>query len=49
MLRRNFGQTYTEYLVILASVLAIASIIVALFMTIGRRFQQQQSRIEALP
>jgi len=49
MLKRNFGQTYTEYLVILSAVLAIAMIIVALFRTIGRRFRVQESRIEALP
>lgn len=49
MLRDRRGQGYTEYVVILASVLAIAGIVVATIQLIGNVFQRQQGRINALP
>jgi Flp pilus assembly pilin Flp len=49
MLRDNKGQGYTEYVVILAAVLAIAAIVIAVITTIGSVYQRQQGRINALP
>jgi hypothetical protein len=43
------AQGYTEYVVILAAVLAIASIVVATIQLIGNVYQRQQGRINALP
>lgn len=43
------GQGYTEYVVILAAVLAIAAIVVATIQLIGNVYQRQQGRINALP
>jgi hypothetical protein len=49
MLFHRSGQGYTEYVVILAAVLAIAGIVVATIQLIGNVFQRQQGRINALP
>lgn len=49
MLADNTGQGYTEYVVLLASVLAIAAIVVATIALVGNVFQRQQGRINALP
>ncbi|HNT73492.1 MAG TPA: hypothetical protein PKH77_00595 [Anaerolineae bacterium] len=43
------GQGYTEYVVILAAVLAIAAIVVATIQLVGNVYQRQQGRINALP
>ena len=48
-LRDNRGQGYTEYVVILAAVLAIAAIVVATINLVGNVYQRQQGRINALP
>ncbi|CAG0977793.1 hypothetical protein PLCT2_01727 [Planctomycetaceae bacterium] len=49
MLADPSGQGYTEYVVLLASVLAIAAIVVATIALVGNVFQRQQGRINALP
>jgi hypothetical protein len=49
MLWNNRGQGYTEYVVILAAVLAIAAIVVGTIQLIGSVYQRQQGRIQALP
>ena len=49
MLADDSGQGYTEYVVLLAAVLAIAAIVVATIALVGNVFQKQQGRIEALP
>jgi len=49
MLWTNRGQGYTEYVVILAAVLAIAAIVVGTIQLIGSVYQRQQGRIQALP
>jgi hypothetical protein len=49
MLADPSGQGYTEYVVLLASVLAIAAIVVATITLVGNVFQRQQGRINALP
>jgi uncharacterized protein (UPF0333 family) len=49
MLADNRGQGYTEYVVLLAAVLAIAGIVVATITLVGGVFQRQQGRINALP
>jgi hypothetical protein len=49
MLFDRKGQGYTEYVVILAAVLAIAGIVVATIQLVGNVFQRQQGRINALP
>ena len=49
MLWNNRGQGYTEYVVILAAVLAIAAIVVGTIQLIGGVYQRQQGRIQALP
>ncbi len=49
MLFNRKGQAYTEYVVILAAVLAIAGIIVGTIQLIGDVYQRQQGRINALP
>ena len=49
MLADSSGQGYTEYVVLLASVLAIAAIIVATITLVGNVFRRQQGRIYALP
>jgi hypothetical protein len=49
MLANSRGQGYAEYVVLLASVLAIAAIVVATIALIGSVFQRQQGRINALP
>ncbi len=49
MLFNRMGQAYTEYVVLLASVLAIAGIVVATIQLVGNVFQRQQGRINALP
>ncbi len=49
MLWDRKGQGYTEYVVILAAVLAIAAIVVATIRLIGSVYQRQQGRINALP
>ena len=49
MLFDHTGQAYTEYVVILAAVLAIAGIIVGTIQLIGNVYQRQQGRINALP
>lgn len=49
MLRDRRGQGYTEYVVLLASVLAIAGAVVATIQLVGNVFQRQQGRINALP
>ncbi|HOS75926.1 MAG: hypothetical protein RBT75_18370 [Anaerolineae bacterium] len=43
------GQGYTEYVVILAAVLAIAGIVVATINLVGNVYRRQQGRINALP
>lgn len=43
------GQGYTEYVVILAAVLAIAAIVVGTVHLIGNVYQRQQGRINSLP
>ncbi len=43
------GQGYTEYVVLLAAVLAIAGIVVGTIQLVGNVFQRQQGRINALP
>jgi hypothetical protein len=43
------GQGYTEYVVLLAAVLAISGIVVATIRLVGSVFQRQQGRINALP
>lgn len=43
------GQAYTEYVVILAAVLAIAAIVIGVITAIGNVYQRQQGRINALP
>ncbi len=49
MLFDNSAQGYTEYVVLLASVLAIAGIVVATIRLIGNVFRRQQGRINTLP
>lgn len=49
MLFDRRGQTYTEYVVILAAVLAIAGIVVGVIYAIGEVYQRQQTEIETLP
>ncbi len=49
MLADDSGQGYTEYVVLLAAVLAIAAIVVGTISLIGSVFQRQQGRINALP
>ncbi|MCP4538208.1 MAG: hypothetical protein GY832_13800 [Chloroflexi bacterium] len=49
MLFNRIGQAYTEYVVLLASVLAIAGIVVATIQLVGNVFERQQGRINALP
>lgn len=49
MLWDRKGQGYTEYVVILAAVLAIAAIVVATIRLIGNVYQRQQGRINSLP
>jgi hypothetical protein len=49
MLANTTGQGYTEYVVLLAAVLAIAGIVVATITLVGNVFQKQQGRINALP
>jgi hypothetical protein len=49
MLADSSGQGYTEYVVLLAAVLAIAAVVVATITLIGNVFQRQQGRINALP
>jgi hypothetical protein len=49
MLFDNRGQGYTEYVVLLAAVLAIAAIVIVVINAIGGAFQRQQSKIDALP
>jgi len=49
MLWNNRGQGYTEYVVILAAVLAIAAIVVGTIQLIGSVYVRQQGRIQSLP
>jgi hypothetical protein len=49
MLANTSGQGYTEYVVLLAAILAIAAIVVATITLVGNVFQRQQGRINALP
>lgn len=49
MLFDNRGQGYTEYVVLLAAVLAIAAIVIVVINAIGAAFQRQQGKINALP
>ena len=42
------GQAYTEYIVLLAGILAIAGIIYGVVQAIGNVYQQKQGDIEAL-
>lgn len=49
MLADASGQGYTEYVVLLASVLAIAAVVVATISLVGDVFQRQQGRINTLP
>ncbi len=49
MLADDSGQGYTEYVVLLAAVLAIAAIVVGTITLVGSVFQRQQGRINALP
>jgi hypothetical protein len=49
MLFDRRGQGYTEYVVLLAAVLAIAGIVVATIQLVGDVFQRQQGRINSLP
>ena len=49
MLFDRRGQGFTEYVVLLAAVLAVAGIVVATLQLIGSVFQRQQGRINALP
>ena len=49
MLFDRKGQTYVEYVVILAAVLAIAGIIVGTIQLVGDVYTRQQGRINALP
>jgi len=49
MLFDNSAQGYTEYVVLLAAVLAIAGIVVATIQLVGNVFQRQQGRINTLP
>ena len=49
MLFDNRGQGYTEYVVLLAAVLAIAAIVVGTIALVGDVFRRQQGRINALP
>lgn len=49
MLADSSGQGYTEYVVLLAAVLAIAAVVVATITLVGNVFQRQQGRINALP
>lgn len=49
MIWNNRGQGYTEYVVILAAVLAVAAIVVATIRLIGQVYQRQQGRIQSLP
>lgn len=49
MLFDRKGQTYTEYIVILAAVLVIAVIVMGVIYAIGQVYQRKQSEIEALP
>jgi hypothetical protein len=49
MLFDNKAQGYTEYVVLLAAVLAIAGIVVGTIQLVGNVFQRQQGRINALP
>jgi hypothetical protein len=49
MLFDRRAQGYTEYVVLLAAVLAIAGIVVGTIQLVGSVFQRQQGRINALP
>ena len=49
MLFNPKGQSYTEYVVLLASVLAIAGIVVGTIQLVGNVFERQQGRINTLP
>lgn len=49
MLFDRKGQGYTEYIVILAAVLAIAGIVIGVITLIGDVYQRQEGRINALP
>ena len=49
MLADEAGQGYTEYVVLLAAVLAIAAIVVGTITLIGSVFSRQQGRINSLP
>ncbi len=49
MLADDAAQGYTEYVVLLAAVLAIAGIVVATITLVGGVFQRQQGRINSLP
>ncbi len=49
MLFSRSAQAYTEYVVILAAVLAIAGIVAGTIQLIGNVHQRQQGRIDALP
>lgn len=48
MLQDREGQGYTEYIVLLGSVLAIAGIVYAVVVTIGQVYERQQGKIESL-
>ena len=49
MLFDRKGQAFTEYVVILAAVLAIASIVVATIRLVGDVYSRQQGKINELP
>ena len=49
MLFHRRGQGYTEYVVMLAAVLAIAGIVVMTIQLVGNVFRRQQGRINSLP
>jgi len=49
MIWSNRGQGYTEYVVLLAAILAIAAIVVGTIQLIGSVYQRQQGRIQSLP
>lgn len=49
LLADDSGQGYTEYVVLLAAVLAIAAIVVGTISLVGSVFARQQGRINALP
>ena len=49
MLADSSAQGYTEYVVLLAAVLAIAGVVVATIALVGNVFVRQQGRIGSLP